>query len=411
MTESVTPRGIVIVGAGQAGGRAAEALRMAGYDGPLVLLGEESWPPYERPPLSKDLLAGKIGPESTWIRPSRDWYAEQGIDLRLGCRVEAIDRSGRRVLLAGGGDLPYDRLLLATGARPRPLPCAGGHAAGVHYIRGIEDSLGLRASLRPGSRLLVVGAGFIGLEVAAVARAMGCAVTVIEAASHPLGRVAPREIGAFFADLHVRNGVDLRLGTVLREITQEDGRPVAHIGDGEAIRPDAILVAVGAQPNMELARDAGLRVDDGILTDEYGRTDDPFIFAAGDATRHYNPLLGRHLRLETWQNAQNQAIAVAKVMAGGTEPHAEVPWFWTDQYDVNFQSAGAPLDWQELVWRGDPAEGRFTVFYLLEGRVVGAATANKARDMRFCRQLVAEARPVDAGALADAGVPLKNLCR
>jgi 3-phenylpropionate/trans-cinnamate dioxygenase ferredoxin reductase subunit len=223
--------------------------------------------------------------------------------------------------------------------------------------------------------------------------------------------VAPHEIGEFFARLHRQNGVDLRTDTAITTIEQEGRRLVAFTGDGDRLEADAVLIGVGAVPNTELAAAAGLPVDDGVLVDEFGRTADPRIFAAGDVTRHFNPLLGRHLRLETWQNAQNQAIAVAKVMAGGTQPFAEVPWFWTDQYDVNFQSAGAPLAWDELVWRGRAEEKRCSAFYLAKGRVVGGVTINNARDMRFIRQLVAAQARIDAALLADPAVKLAELCR
>jgi NADPH-dependent 2,4-dienoyl-CoA reductase/sulfur reductase-like enzyme len=278
-------------------------------------------------------------------------------------------------------------------------------------VRDIADSLSLRERLRPGARLLVVGAGFIGLEVAAVARAAGCEVTIVELAAHPLGRVAPREIGGFFAELHRGHGVDLRLGAALTAIEPAGERLLAFSGDGERIEADAVLIGIGAVPNGELAEAAGLAVDDGVVVDEFGRTDDPAIHAAGDVTRHFNPLLGRHIRLEAWQNAQNQAIAVAKAMAGGSEPHAEVPWFWTDQYDVNFQSAGVPLAWERLVWRGTLAERRCTVFFLQDGVVVGGATINNGRDMRFVRQLIAAGRPIDPDSLADPRVKLPELCR
>lgn len=401
---------IVIAGAGHSGGRAAEALRGAGFQGRVVLVGEEEWLPYERPPLSKDLLAGKAALDTVYVRPAQ-WYDEHGVELMLGVRIEAIDRRAARLRLAGGKSLAYDRLLLATGARARPLAVEGAGLSGVHSIRHIADTLALRKRLQPGARLLVIGAGFIGLEVAAVARARGCVVTVLEAGPHPLGRVAPQSVGHFFAELHRSQGVDLRMNSAITHIGRMASRQelVALAADGFEWQGDAIVVGIGSLPNVELAADAGLAVDNGIRTDAWGRTEDPAIHAAGDATSHFNPLLGRHLRLETWQNAQNQAIAVAKVMAGGNMAYSEVPWFWTDQYDVNFQSAGAPLAWDQVLWRGAPDGRQRSAFYLQDGVLVGAATINQGRQMRVLKQLIARAAPVDADLLQDASVPLEKL--
>ncbi|WP_159346016.1 NAD(P)/FAD-dependent oxidoreductase [Roseomonas harenae] len=398
---------IVIVGAGQAGGRAAETLRAAGFQGSVVLVGEEPLPPYERPPLSKDVLGGKAAPETTFLRPA-EGYAELGIELRLGMRVNAINPCARQLRLADGSALPYDRLLLATGAHARRLAIAGADSPEVHYVRDMADSLRLRTALRPDARVLIIGAGFIGLEVAATARAAGCAVTIIESAPHPLARVATPEIGAFFADLHRAQGVDLRMGSSVTAI--EPGTPsLAYTNTGETIEADVVVIGVGAVPNTELAEEAGLEVADGIVTDSFGRTSDPAIFAAGDATRHLNPLLGRHIRLEAWQNAQNQAIAAARTMAGQPTEHAEIPWFWTDQYEVNMQFAGAPLSWDQIVWRGPPTAKRSSAFLLREGIVVGGICINNGREMRPIRQLIATSRAADPAALADPAVKLVEL--
>jgi NADPH-dependent 2,4-dienoyl-CoA reductase/sulfur reductase-like enzyme len=398
---------IVIVGAGQAGGRAAETLRAAGFQGSVVLVGEETLPPYERPPLSKDVLAGKAAPETTFLRPAES-YAELGVELRLGVRVHAIDPKSRQVQLGDASALPYDRLLLTTGARARRLAIAGADSPEIHHVRDMADSLRLRTALSPDARVLIIGAGFIGLEVAATARVAGCAVTVLESAPHPLARVAPPEIGAFFTELHRAQGVDLRMGSSVTAI--EPGRPsLAYTNAGEAIEADIIVIGVGALPNTELAEEAGLDVADGIVTDSFCRTSDPAIFAAGDATRHLNPLLGRHIRLEAWQNAQNQAIAAARTMAGQPTEHAEIPWFWTDQYDVNMQFAGAPLSWDQIVWRGPPAAKRSSAFLLREGVVVGGICINNGREMRPIRQLIAAARATDPAALADPAVKLVEL--
>jgi 3-phenylpropionate/trans-cinnamate dioxygenase ferredoxin reductase subunit len=408
VTVAASPR-IVIVGAGHAGGRAAEALRTTGFAGAVTLIGSERHLPYERPPLSKDLLAGKIAVERTYLKPP-SFYPEAGVDLRLGTTVTALDRTRQRIELADGASLPYDLALLTTGARPRRLSLPGGDGKHLFYLRDIDDSLALRSALGPGRRLVVIGAGFIGLEGAAIARQRGAAVTVVELAATPLARVAPPELGAFFAALHRGKGVELRTGDSVTAIEDRGEDCALTLASGDVLVADAVLVGIGAVPNVELAASAGLAVADGIVVDAYGRTDDPRIFAAGDVTRHFNPLLGRSLRLEAWQNAQNQAIAVAKIMMGGETPYAELPWFWSDQYDVNLQTIGAPERWDEVVWRGRPEDGRFTVFYL-EGSVpVGGATVNNARDMRFLRQLVTQKRAVDAARLADPATKLVELC-
>lgn len=401
---------IVIVGAGHAGGRAAGALRSNGFTGRLVLIGEEEWLPYERPALSKELLAGTIAVQKTYLH-ARDYYEQKAIELRLGARVELLDRSGRQVILSDGSRVRYDLLLLATGARARPLNVPGADSRRVHYVRTISDSLKLRELLRPGACILVVGAGFIGLEVAAAARAKDCAVTVLESAALPLGRVAAPEIGEFFGDLHRANGVDLRTGATVAALGEIGNRIRATLASGEELDADAIVAGIGAVPNTELADAAGLAVDNGIIVDEFGHTSDPAIYAVGDVTRHPNPLLGRHVRLETWQNAENQSTAVAKAMCGASEPYAEVPWFWTNQYDLNFQSAGNIVNWDRAVWRGQRNGGRCTVFYLNGGAVVGGACINNGRDMRFVKQMIASGRRPDAGALGNPDTKLADLCR
>ena len=406
----MSERHFVIVGAGHAGGRAAEALRAAGHKGPVTLLGAERHPPYERPPLSKELLAGAVPVEKTYIRPPA-WYGEQEIDLRLGSEAVAIDRAAERVRLKDGTDVPYDALMVTTGARPRLLRIPGGEGPRVFYLRDIDDSLRLRERLVAGVRLAVIGAGFIGLEVAATARKRGASVTVLELAPHVLARVCPPEIGEYVAELHRRNGVEIRTGVGVAAIEDKGSELAILTADGERIAADYAAIGIGAQPNTEIAAAAGLAVDDGIKVDEFGRSSDPQIYAAGDVTRHFNPIVGRHIRLEAWQNAQNQAIAVAKVMAGGNVAFAEVPWFWTDQFDMNLQMAGAPDHWDRLVFRGEPAERSFTVFHLADGKPVAVTTVNAIRDMRFGRMMIQRGVPVDPALLADKSVKLQDLVR
>ena len=403
-------RHILILGAGHAGGVAAATLRQAGFAGRITLIGSDTHPPYERPPLSKEVLAGAAPVEKTYLRPLA-FYAESGISLRLGETAVMIDRKAQRVRLASVETVPYDALLLTLGARARRLPVPGGDHKRVFYLRDIADSLALREHLQPGKRLAVIGAGFIGLEAAAVARKRGVAVTVLEVQREPIQRVAAPEIGRFLANLHRGNGVDLRTGVGAVAIEESGGELHLALSTGESLAADSALIGIGAQPNIELAHASGLAVEDGVLVDEFGRTNDPNIYAAGDVTRHWNPLLKRKIRLESWQNAQNQAIAVAKAMVGGNEPFAEIPWFWTDQYDVNLQMAGAPETWDSLVWRGNPAEKSFTVFYLKDGKPVACNTVNNGRDMRFARELIAKGRAIDPVRLADRTVKLQDLAR
>lgn len=401
---------VVIAGAGHAGGRAAEALRAAGHKGRVTLIGSEIYPPYERPPLSKELLAGAIPHEKTYLRPA-SYYAEADIGLKLSATVAAIDRKAQRLELADGGTIPYDTLLLTTGARARRLPLPGGDGPRVFYLRDIDDTLALRERLQAGVRLAVIGAGFIGLEVAATARKRGADVTVLELAPHPLARVAAPELGEFLAALHRRKGVDLRTGVKVTAIADTGSALRIALEGSESVTADYVAIGIGAQPNTELAQAAGIEVRDGIMVDAFGRSSDPAIFAAGDVTRHFNPLLGRHIRLEAWQNAQNQGIAIAKIIAGGSEAFAEVPWFWTDQYEINLQMAGAPDRWDQIVWRGAPTDPAFTLFQLDAGKLVAAVTVNNARDMRFARMLIQRGLPVDPSALADKAVKLQDLAR
>jgi len=406
----VTPQNIVIVGAGHAGGCAAGTLRTAGFRGRIIMVGAEEFPPYERPPLSKELLAGAIPVEKTYLH-APEWYAETGIELRLLTEVLHIDRSSQRLQLSTGEALPYDAMLLTIGARPRTLTIADCNDRRIFYVRDIKDALALRDQLKPGVRLAVIGAGFIGLEIAATARKRGCTVTVLELAAQPLARVAPPQIGEYVAELHRRNGVDLQLNCSVDGISTAGQCCAIHTADGRTIDADIIAVGIGAAPNTALGANAGLTIDDGIVVDEFGRTSDPCIFAAGDVTKHFNPLLGRAIRLEAWQNAQNQAIAVAKVMAGGRDAFAEVPWLWTDQHGMNMQIAGTPTEWDQLVYRGEPSNGSFTVFQLMHKRLVGTISVNSARDMRFARMLIAGGKPVDAGALANSKTKLQDLCQ
>ena len=398
----------VILGAGQAGGWAAQTLRTEGFDGRITLVGDEAWPPYERPPLSKRLLTGDEGPKTAFLR-DESFYREHDIELRLGCRALALERDGKRVTLDDGDTLPYDRLLLATGAKVRRLALPGADLEGIHYLRTIDDALALRAGLASGAALAIVGAGYIGLEVAAAARKRGCPVTVIEMQDRPLSRVVAPEVSRFLAGVHREQGVTILVGTGVAAF-EGTGRVERIVcTDGSTHDADLVVIGVGIAPEQKLAVESGLDADDGVLVDQYGRTSDQAIYAAGDVANRPAPATGRRLRLESWQNAQNQAVAAARAMLGKGEPYDEIPWFWSDQYDLNLQIVGAPAAWDRVVLRGDPGERRFVAFYLLDGAVVCANAVNSPRELRLARRLIEQGKPVSAEALADPDIPLKSL--
>ena len=400
----------VIVGAGHAGGMAVDALRRLGFAGPVVLIGAEPHLPYERPPLSKELLQTEGGAGFALIR-DKAWYDEQGIACRLGTAATAIDPKAGTVALADGETVPYAKLLLTTGAAVRRLDIPGGDLANVHYLRTIDDSRAIEAMLAAGRNVVIVGGGFIGLEVAASARTRGCNVAVIEAADRLMGRGVTPAISRVFLDLHRENGVDVRLGAGVDRF-DGDGK-VAHVrlGDGTALPADLVVIGIGVLPDTALARTAGLTVDNGIAVDEHCRTSAPGIYAAGDNTSHFNPIYGRHIRLESWENAQNQAITAARNMYGEDFVYATVPWMWSDQYDVNLQVAGVPTEWDTIVSRGDPASRNFLSFQTTGDEVVGVTAVNRPRDMRFARRLIGAGKRVDSTALADENTPLRDLAR
>lgn len=396
---AATPGAVVIVGAGQAGARCAQALRALGHAGPIALIGDEPEAPYERPPLSKSLLAGTTAPDDARVLAA-GWYEAHGVELVLGCRVASIDRVVRAVHLAGGGWRHYDALVLATGARPHLL------GNGTLVLRSAADATSLRHRLRPASRLLIVGAGFIGLEVAATARALGVQVTLVEAAATPMARAVPAAVGRRFVRLHAAHGVGWRLAARVQAIHATG----ASLADGETLQADTVLAAIGIVPNDELAQDAGIACNDGIRVDAFGRTSDPYVFAVGDCARLTHPMAASPIRLEAWQHAEAHAQAVARTIVGQAEPYADVPWAWSDQYDVNLQVCGWPEAGLREVWRGDP-EDDATLFQLkaLPGdrwAVQAAVSINRPRDQRAARRLIAACTPVEPTTLADPAARL-----
>lgn len=400
----------VVIGAGQAGGRAVEAMRAAGFAGRIVLIGEEAYPPYERPPLSKKLLTGGVEPQSAYVNPL-EFYAEHGIELLAGTAAQAVDAKAGRVMLSDGASVDFDKCLFTTGGRVRTLAVPGATLAGIFYVRTIDDSLKLRAALGTARRLVVVGGGYLGLEAAASARTLGVEVTVVECQNSLLERVAAPEIGRVVEALHVRQGTRVMTGVEVTAIEGDGKVTGVRLGDGTVLAADAVAVSIGIIPNTELAQGAGCAIDNGIVVDEFGATTVPGLYAAGDVANHPNPYLGRRVRLESWQNAQNQAIAAAKAMCGAGVPHAEVPWFWSDQYDVNIQLAGVPDRWDAVVFRGEPGSEGCCAFYLTDGRITGVTGFNAAADVRFGRKLIEAGAAVAAADLANPDRKLRDLLR
>lgn len=400
---------IVIVGAGQAGGWAAQTLRKEGFSGRIVLIGDEVHPPHERPPLSKAVLSGEAAPETTRLQKTEAFDA-LGLEWRPGVRVTRIDRAAKRLELAGGETLPYDKLILCTGGRARTLAVPGADVAAVHTLRTIDDALRLAPQLMPGRSVVVVGGGWIGLEVAATARKKGADVVVVEACSRLCERTVPREMSEHLLALHRSHGVRVILGTGIAGFAADsDGRSVVTLADGQALECDAIVVGVGMVPNDELAGNAGLECDGGVLVDSACRTSDPDIFAAGDVAATPNPWAGRRLRLESWQNAQEQGIAAARSALGLPVDYQPLPWFWSDQYAMNLQIYGIPAPTHRVVARGTAGADSFILFYL-DGDVVTAALGpNAARDLRFARRLIEQRKPVDAQRLADTAIPMAKI--
>lgn len=398
----------VVVGANLAGGRAVETLRAEGFDGRVVLVGAEPHRPYERPPLSKEVLRGEQEPAKAYLR-DEPWYAENDVELRLGTRATDLDPAGKTITLEGGERLAYDRLLLATGGRVRRLEVPGADLDGVFTLRTIDDALAIRERLSPGAPLVVIGAGFIGAEVAASAKTIGCEVTVLEIAEVPLGRALGEEVGRVYAEIPRERGVDLRTGVGVERI-EGDGRVRRVIAtDGSALDAEAVVVGVGVDPETSLAEAGGLDVANGVVVDERCRTSAAEVFAAGDVASHPNPILGERIRVEHWQNAQNQGAAAARSMLGAGEPFAEVPWFWSDQFDVNLQMAGHPTRWDRLAFRGDVAARSFSIFYLRDGVVVAVLGVNRFKDVRAGRALVAARAAIAPEVLSDEGTDLKAL--
>ena len=401
----------VIVGASLTGAKAAETLREEGFDGNIVLLGEEHERPYERPPLSKGYLLGKEEKSSIYVH-EEGWYAENGVDLRLGVRATALDPGAKRVSLADGGTVAYDRLLLATGASPRRLNAPGGDLDGVLYLRRVGDSERLQAALSGGGQVVTVGAGWIGLEVTAAARQAGCEVTVVEPEPVALNRQLGPELGGVFADLHKEHGVVFRTRESVTELRGSGGQVTGAVTSSGAVLPaDLVVVGIGAIPSTGLAADAGLDVGNGVIVDAGLRTSAPDVFAAGDVANAFHPLYGKHIRVEHWANALNGGPAAARSMLGQGISYDAVPYFYSDQYDLGMEAAGFtdPGSYDQVVYRGDLAGREFVAFCLSGGAVMGGMNVNVWDVNDDIQALIRSRRRVDEARLADLDIPIADL--
>ena len=398
----------IIVGASLAGAKAAEELRVQEFDGRVLLIGAERERPYERPPLTKNYLRGETEREKTYVHEP-GFYEQHQIELLTNTAVTAIDTASSRVTLGDGSELGFDRLLLATGAQPRPISIAGAELGGVHYLRTLSDCDALRDRLENGGHVVVVGAGWSGSEFAASARQRGLEVTVVDPLALPNERIFGPEIGAFYRDVHRDHGVELALGEGVEAF--EGDRSVARVRTvgGRVIECDFVVVGIGVTPRVELAAAASLELDNGILVDDTLQTSASSVFAAGDVANAWNPFYGERIRVEHWSNALNQGPAAARAMLGQTVSYDRIPYFFSDQYDVGMEYSGYAPRWDEVVFRGDPADGEFIAFWLQEGRVLAGMNVNVWDVNEHVQALIRSRQPIEPGALGDAGTPLDSL--
>lgn len=407
-----TEQTFVIIGAGLAGAKTAEALRDQGYDGGIVLIGDEAERPYERPPLSKDYLQGKSEKEKIYVHPG-GWYAEHHVDMQCGIRVTGIDPAAHQVIRDSGEPLHYDKLLLATGSSPRILSLPGANPERVFMLRRVEDCEQLKAAFTTASRVAIVGAGWIGLEVAAAARAAGVEVIVLETEELPLLRVLGREVAAVFADLHRHHGVDLRCGVHVKQIAGDDPARATGVllAEGTHIEADMVVVGIGAIPNTQLAEAAGLLVDNGVQVDEHLRTSDPDIYAAGDVANQFHPTLGKHIRVEHWANALNQPAIAAKSMLGIDAAYDLLPYFYSDQYELGMEYSGyvEPGGYDEVVFRGDKDTLEFIAFWMKDHKVLAGMNVNIWDETDHIRALIESAQQIESARLADTRTALTDM--
>jgi len=415
MTAAGPENTVLIVGAGHAAGECATAIREQGWTGRIVMVGDEPHLPYQRPPLSKAFLSGESTAEQLYLKPLAT-YEKARVEFIPNTRAEHIDREAKRVTLSNGSEINYAKLVLATGGRARRLALPGIEAIeklqNFHYLRTLDHVVRIRNQFHTGSRLVIIGGGYVGLEVAAVAVKRGLHVTVLEALPRVLARVTAPELSTFYEQMHREAGVDIRTNTIVSGFEPDaSGDAVAAVrcADGTRVAADLVIVGVGLEPATELAQAAGLTVDNGIMVDEHTRTSDPDIFAVGDCTNHPNPALGRRLRLESVPNALEQARTAAASLCGKERVYNSVPWFWSDQYDLKLKMVGLSQGYDELVLRGSPETRSFSAFYLKDGVMLAADTVNRAPEFMLAKRFVAEKIPVRAADLADESIALKSL--
>jgi 3-phenylpropionate/trans-cinnamate dioxygenase ferredoxin reductase subunit len=399
---------LVIIGAGHGAGQVVASLLQKKFDGRVTIIGDEKWYPYQRPPLSKKFLSGALPAERLYFKPE-SFYDVPSVDVVLGTRVTAIDRAVCSVKTASGTSFPYDQLVLATGSRPRLLTVPGAELDGIHYLRGIDDVTGIRSEMTAGKRMAIVGAGYIGLEVAAVAATAGLDVTVIEMADRVMSRVVSPELSDYYQDVHRRHGVALRLSTGVIGFNGDKRVGSVQLDNGSEVDADIVVIGIGIVPNVELAADCGLDVGDGIVVDDHCRTSDPSIYAIGDCTWHPNSVLGTDLRLESVHNALEQAKTAAANICGDDMRYAQVPWFWSDQYDLKLQIAGLSTGYDQVVMRGDPASDAFACLYLSGGALIAIDAVNSPKDFVQSKALIAAHAKIDPAVLADTSIQLKNM--
>lgn len=399
----------IIVGASHGAAQLAPSLRQSGWEGPIVVIGDEPHLPYHRPPLSKDFLAGRKQLAEIGIRPA-EVYGKAGVEFQLGRRVVAIDRDRKCVRLDDGDERAYDNLALTVGSRVRRVDLPGVDLPGVHYLRTVADVDAIRPFVQAGAPAVIVGGGYIGLETAAVLRKLGMQVTVVEMMERVMQRVTAPEVSAFYTRVHREEGVDIRCNLGVSAFEGQGSVEAVRCSDGTRLPARLVIIGVGIVPNVELARDAGLKVENGIVVDEFARTSDPAIVAAGDCTWHHNAIYDRWLRLESVQNASDQARVAAETLCGRLTPYRALPWFWSDQYDLKLQIAGLSQGYEDVVTRGDRDAGRsFAAFYLKQGRVIAVDAVNRPPEFMTGKKLITEGHVVDRVRLADAGVPMRDI--
>jgi 3-phenylpropionate/trans-cinnamate dioxygenase ferredoxin reductase subunit len=404
----VTEQRVAIAGAGHAAGQVVATLRQKKFDGNVILIGEEPWLPYQRPPLSKKFLAGELAAERLHFKPE-NFYDDPAIEVRLETRIDALDRAGKTLHTATGDTIAFDKLVFATGARPRLLEVPGVELDGIHYLRTIADVNAIRDQLTKGTQMAIVGAGYIGLEVAAVASQMGADVTVIEMEDRVMSRVVPPSLSEFYQKEHSSHGVKLVLSTGVTGFSGDGRVSAVDLASGDQTAAQLVVIGIGIVPNTELAADAGLEIDNGIVVDDHCRTSDPDIFAVGDCTQHPNDILGYRVRLESVHNAVEQAKTAASNICGEESSYAQVPWFWSDQYDLKLQIAGLSQGYDEVIVRGDPDSRSFSCLYLHGGQLIAVDAVNSPKDFMQSKALIAAHAVIDPELLADTDLELKNM--